>query len=579
MEGSVMPHIARRLLLVVVVLAGLTALLAVLDSVRDTPRHLSARGGELHGVYSVIHADGGRFDDTYTPVVTHDGTLVTSTNLRIAPGSRVTLRNDALVSHSLSASTALGTRKLLIVPVVWGSRTIQGTQASDRSFGNGPLATWYKAASYGQFSWSASATPRVKITAPTGSSVGTWLGQVQSRANTKISALGYRPGNYSAVLYEVPVLIGGAAGYGMVPGRYAWVKTPLNIRVAAHELGHTLGLYHAHADECGNASMQGTSDATMAASCFSVNHECGASSGTVNASCWGEYGDPFAAMGESWMQMSGKAPNAGSFDAPEKAQLGWVSSANGREQTVTQSGDYPISGYEDSAHTAPQAVKITTPDGTLWFEYRTWTGIDTVFQNYFSAFVNGGGFTFPNSVLVHIDHPVNGGGDLGSLLIDTTASSTGVSQACSANGLASLPGFCDAGLLNGQRFIDFGHLVVEPMYDAGAGQEYLHVVFDSTGPNVSGMTTTPADGSTTANTSPTFQITSPATDDGSGVAYYAVYVDKDLNTNPAPDATLLADGTLSFSEGMSLGTHSYTVVAVDFAGNSTVGPTQTFTVS
>ena len=59
-----MPHIARRLLLVVVVLAGLTALLAVLDSVRDTPRHPSARGGELHGVYSVIHADGGRFDDT-----------------------------------------------------------------------------------------------------------------------------------------------------------------------------------------------------------------------------------------------------------------------------------------------------------------------------------------------------------------------------------------------------------------------------------------------------------------------------------------------------------------------------------
>jgi hypothetical protein len=121
--------------------------------------------------------------------------------------------------------------------------------------------------------------------------------------------------------------------------------------------------------------------------------------------------------------------------------------------------------------------------------------------------------------------------------------------------------------------------VVEPMYDAGAGQEYLHVVFDPTAPDVSGMTAAPADGSTTSNTSPTFQITSPATDAESGVAYYAVYVDKDLNTNPAPDATLLSDGTLSFSEGMSLGTHSYTVVAVDYAGNSTAGPTQTFTVS
>src|SRR5919206_2001514 len=108
MEGSVMPLTARRLVVTAVMLAGLAALLAVLDSVRETPRHHSALGGDLHGVYSLIHADGGRFDDTYTPVVMHDGTLVTSTNLRITAGSRVTLRHDALVSHSLAPSTALG---------------------------------------------------------------------------------------------------------------------------------------------------------------------------------------------------------------------------------------------------------------------------------------------------------------------------------------------------------------------------------------------------------------------------------------------------------------------------------------
>src|SRR4051794_28482813 len=199
-----MPLTARRLVLLAALTGACAALLATVGSAGSPRTGRTTEGPAVHGLYSLIHADGGAFDDTYTPVVMHDGTLVTSTNLRVAPGSRVTLRHDTLVSHTLAASTALGTHKLLIVPVVWGSKTIKGTQSSDKSFGSGPLASWYKSASYGQFTWSANATPKVKITAPTGGSVGTWLGQVQSRANTKISALGYKPANYSAVMYEVP---------------------------------------------------------------------------------------------------------------------------------------------------------------------------------------------------------------------------------------------------------------------------------------------------------------------------------------------------------------------------------------
>jgi hypothetical protein len=559
-----MPHPLRLLL----VSLGLIALAAA-----GVEAHGSGRAQTspetLRGTYSLIHADGGRLDDTYTPVLWHDGTLITIHTLNAAPGSTVTLRRDALVSASLAPHTAIGTRKLLIVPVVWGTRTIKGTRSSDKSFGTGPLASWYTSASYGQFAWSANATPKVKISAPSGSDVGTWLNQIAARANTKIAALGYKPSNYSALLYETPTLIGGAAGYGMVPGRYAWVRTPLNIRVAAHELGHTLGLYHAHADECGsNQTPLGV--AFAASSCTSVSHECGSSTGTTNASCWAEYGDPFAAMGESWMQMSAKSPNAGSFDASEKAQLGWVTSANGRGQAVTADGAYQLSPYEASTHSAPQALHVDAPNGDYWFEYRTWTGIDSVFQNYMSYY---GHQTFPSGVLVHLDQPVNSSSyDAGSLLLDTTATSSVFSQACQTIGLASLPGFCDAQLQDGQSFVDPGHFVVDVSHLA-SGNEQLQVTFDTTAPGAAGSPS-PADGDSGVASRPAFTWTA-ANDAGSGVAYYSISIDGALA------ATVPAAGPLTYTPSvpLALGQHSWAVYAIDRVNLSTAAPVQTFTVS
>jgi hypothetical protein len=519
------------------------------------------------GTYSLIHADGGRFDDTYTPAVMTDGKLITVKSLSVAPGSKVTLRADSLISATLAPHTATGTRRLLIVPVVWGTKTIKGTQKADKTFGTGPLTTWYKTASYGLFAWSANATPKVKISAPTGTDILTWLDEIAARANTKVAALGYNPSNYSEIMYETPTLIGGAAGYGMVPGRYAWVKTPLNIRVAAHELGHTLGLYHAHADECGSAQTL-TGIAFAAPTCSTVNHACGSATGSASASCWSEYGDPFAAMGESWMQMTNANPNAGSFDAAEKAQLGWVSAANTRSQVATANGAYDLSPYEPSAHTAPQALNIPVANGDFWFEYRNWTGIDSVFQKYFTYYAQ----PLPSGVLVHVDHPTNGGGDYGSLLLDTTAAASPFSNACQKIGFASLPGFCDAELQTGRSFIDPGQFVVNTAH-LGSGNEQLQVTFDTTAPDVSGMLFAPAAGATGVAAQPTFQWTA-ASDAESGIEYYMVWIDLTPIIVPA-GATLQYTPSTPFASGS---THHWTVTAWNRVDMYTRGPIQTFTV-
>jgi hypothetical protein len=275
-------------------------------------------------------------------------------------------------------------------------------------------------------------------------------------------------------------------------------------------------------------------------------------------------------MGESWMQMTAKNPNAGSFDASEKAQLGWVTSANGRSQAVTADGAYQLSPYEASTHSAPQALHVDAPNGDYWFEYRTWTGIDSVFQSYMSYY---GHQTFPSGVLVHLDHPVNSSSyDAGSLLLDTTAASSVFSQACQTIGLASLPGFCDAQLQDGQSFVDPGHVVVDVSHLA-SGNEQLQVTFDSTAPGTAGSPS-PADGDSGVASQPAFTWTA-ANDAGSGVAYYGIYIDGALA------ATVPAAGPLTWTPSVPLapGQHSWAVYAIDRVNLSTASPVETFTVS
>lgn len=246
--------------------------------------------------------------------------------------------------------------------------------ASDLAFGssNNSISNMFKEFSYGQAWLSGDVagwyTMNLDNTACTRSNI-------TSFGNSSASASGFSLSNYNHILYvytrryESDVISAGLSTVGGNPST-SWTNGFLDLTVAGHELGHGLGLWHAHGLECGEAVIYSSvktilpipPDPPPPGTCYNY-----------------EYTDISDLMG------SGHSEH---FNAFAKERLGWLNyNVSPGITTVSGNGNYKIPAYElqNSESKALKILKGTNPsNGAKWYfyvEYRQPIGYDKGFTN------------------------------------------------------------------------------------------------------------------------------------------------------------------------------------------------------
>jgi hypothetical protein len=388
-------------------------------------------------------------------------------------GSRIrgTIRRRGIARAA--AVTAPGPRDTAVILVNFATdtRTPWTREAVSARFFTDPdsVNAFYSEQSYDDVSLAGDVYGWYTITpAAAGCNTADWAG----KAKVAASADGFLPANYDHVVYAFPqqASCGGWAGLGEVPGRQSWLNGTISVRVAAHELGHNMGLHHASSLAC-------TSNGVPVAFSSTCTPD--------------EYGDPFDVMGNALRHSN----------AWHLKQIGFMQPAN--VQTVSASGTYTItSAIARGTPGQTQLLRIprpgTTPKKYYDLEVRSSGG---VFDNFLS--------TSPavQGVTIHVDPEPTV--ITQSLLIDTTP------------GTGS--GFGDAPLAPGRTFTD--GTVTITVSSVSAGTATVDVIVgpgpDTTAPAFPGpVTAVPAEASVT--------LSWPAATDAVGVAGYRVYRDGTL---------------------------------------------------
>ncbi len=176
---------------------------------------------------------------------------------------------------------------------------------------------------------------------------------VQIEADKMAQSDGITLEDYDRIVYIMTgngCVTGGSATSGKTNPSRTYINGTLSTKVIAHELGHNMGLSHAKALDCGDASL---------------GDNC-----TIK-----EYGDSYDVMGGYDM---------GYINAFYKERMGWINdSASPKIITAVQDGTYQIAEYETQNINQNIALKIprgvnSNTGKNEWFyvEYRQAAGFD-----------------------------------------------------------------------------------------------------------------------------------------------------------------------------------------------------------
>ncbi len=318
-----------------------------------------------------------------TPENLHHGDQVTVEGTFEAADGGI---NATSISTTTMASTGVyGVQSTLVMLITLSDvNTTSNTLAAANTAYFSNLENWYNEVSFVGVSFSGQSVGIYPIAAAsTNCDYNTYYSQALSAAQ----AAGINTGAYMHHVVVFPSYIStcGWSGLSTVGGSpsYSFINGNMSLYVTVHEMGHSLGLYHAHSLGCGSVPL--LSDPTQ---CTMY-----------------EYGDSQDVMGV----------NAGQFGAAHKEQLGWLNASGYPAITTVSGGGTFIIGAYELQDSNVKALKIPRSSAGDYFyvEYRTQTGQDASYPAGLLIRLNGGSVsknylldmtptsptTFSNSVL------------------------------------------------------------------------------------------------------------------------------------------------------------------------------------
>jgi hypothetical protein len=192
---------------------------------------------------------------------------------------------------------------------------------------------------------------------------------------------GEDPDRYDHVMIIFPYLPPGDcawAGLGVIGGSVTWINglygnaAQIDSGVAAHELGHNLGVRHASSLACTEPSMTDAATVVLAATSCTLPRVAEYPSGPVSATS--EYGDPFDMMGTFGYAFAWHGTEL--MSTWRRAQLLQLPAAMQREVTESATVDVAVAG----ASSGVQLVRIPRANGDaarreLAVEFRPASGV------------------------------------------------------------------------------------------------------------------------------------------------------------------------------------------------------------